>query len=98
MWRTVNKAFNKDSASSPIPVVNFQDPVLDRPNEIAKAFNEHFVTVCPKLASRIGQKPDYDPLKYLKGNDENTQKFQFKKVDTSCVKKAILCSLGYSRS
>ena len=63
MWKTVNKVLSKDSASSTIPIVNFQDRVLDRPNEIAKAFNEHFVTVGPKLASSIDRKADDDPLK-----------------------------------
>ena len=71
MWRTVNKVLNKDSAYSLIPIVNFQDRVHDRPNDIAKAFNEHFVTVGPKLASSIRQKPDDHPLKYLKGTDKN---------------------------
>ena len=81
---------NKDSASSTIPIVNFQDRVLDRPSEIAKAFNEHFVTVGPKLASRIDLKADDDPLKYLKGSVEHMPKFQFTQVDTNCIKKAVM--------
>ena len=56
MWRTVNKVLNKDSASPPIPIVNFQEWVLVRSNEIVKAFNEHFVTVGPKLAGSIRPK------------------------------------------
>ena len=63
MWKTVTKVLTKDSASSTIPIVNFQDRVLDHPNEIAKAFNEHFVTVGPKLASSIDHKANDDPLK-----------------------------------
>ena len=82
MWKTVNKVLNMDSASSTIPIVNFQDRVLDRPNEIAKASNEHFVNVGPKLVSSIDHKVDNDPLKYLKGTYENMPKFQFTQVDT----------------
>ena len=52
MWRTINKVLNKDSPSS-FSAVNFQGQRLDRPNEIAEAFNEHFVTIGPKLASNI---------------------------------------------
>ena len=80
MWKTVNKVLNKDSASSAIPIVNFQDRVLDRPNEIAKAFNEHFVTVGPKLASSIDHKANDDPLKYLKGTDENVLNFNSQRL------------------
>ena len=90
MWKTVNKVLNKDSASSTIPIVNFQDRVLDHPNEIAKVFNEHFVTVGPKLASSIDRKADDDPLKYLKGTVENMPKFQFTQVDTNYIKKAVM--------
>ena len=54
--------------------------VLDRPNDIAKEFNRHFVTVGPKLASSIDQKRDDCPLKYLKGPDETSPKFQLKQV------------------
>ena len=90
MWKTVNTVLNKDSASSNIPTVNFQHRVLDRPNEIAKTFNEHFVTVGPKLASSIDHKADDDPLKYLKGTDENMAKFQFTQIDTNYIKKAVM--------
>ena len=73
MWRTGSNVGNKNSASYPIPVVNFRGRVLDRANEIAKVFNEHFVTVGPKLASSINQNPIDDPLKYLKGTDGSTK-------------------------
>ena len=70
--------------------MNFQGQRLDRPNEIAEAFNEHFVTIGPKLASNIEQKPDDNSLKYWEENNENSPKFQFKQVDASCVRKAII--------
>ena len=89
MWRTINKVLNKDSPSS-FSAVNFQGQRLDRPNEIAEAFNEHFVTIGPKLASNIEQKPDDNPLKYLEENNENSPKFQFKQVDASYVRKAVM--------
>ena len=88
MWRAINKVLNKDSPSS-FSAVNFQGQRLDRPNKIAEAFNEHFVTIGPKLASNIEQKPDDNPLKYLEENNENSPKFQFKQVDASCVRKAV---------
>ena len=58
MRKTVSKVLNKDSASSAIPIVNFQVRVLDRPNEIVKAFNQH--SVGPKPASSIDHKAGDD--------------------------------------
>ena len=89
MWRTINKVLNKDSPSS-FFAVNFKIQRLDRPNEIAEALNEDFVTIGPKLPSSIEQKPDDNPLKYLKENNENSPKLQFKRVDAVYVRKAII--------
>ena len=89
MWRAINKVLNKDSPSS-FSAVNFQGQRLDRPNKVAEAFNEHFVTIGPKLASNIEQKPDDNPLKYLEENNENSPKFQFKQVEASYVRKAVI--------
>ena len=90
MWKTVNKVLNKDSSSSNIPTANWQGRVLDRPNEVAKAFNEHFATVGPKLPSSIDHKADDNTLKYLKGADENMPKYQFTVIDTNYIKKAVI--------
>ena len=90
MWRTINKVLNKDAPSTSFTAVNFQGQRLDRPNEIAEAFNKHFVTIGPKLASNIEQKPDDNPLKYLGEINENSPKFNFKQVDARYVKKAVM--------
>ena len=97
MWRTIKKVLDKDSALSSIPIGNFQDRVFDRPNEIAKAFNKHFVSAGPKLASSIDQKPDDEPLRYLKGTDENSPKLLSRQVDTSYIKKGVM-ALKVSKS
>ena len=76
MWKTINKVLNKGNPSTSFTAVNFQGQRLDRPNEIAEAFNEHFVTICPKLASSIEEKPDDNPLKYLEESNRNAPKFQ----------------------
>ena len=91
MWRTINEVLNKDSPSSSISAMNFQGQRLDRPNEIPEAFNEHLLTIGPKLASGIEQKLDDDPLKHLEENNEHSPKFQFKQVDASYVRKAVMC-------
>ena len=90
MWRTINKVLNKDAPSTSFTAVNFQGQILDRPNEKAEAFNEHFVTVCPKLASSIEQRPYDNPLKYLGEINENSLKFNFKQVDARYAKKAVM--------
>ena len=90
MWRTINKVLNKDTPSTSFTTVKFQGQRLDRPNEIAEAFNEHFVTIDPKLASSIEQKPDDNLLKYLEESNGNSPKFNFKQVDASYVKKAVM--------
>ena len=46
-------------------------------NQIAEKLNEHFVSVGPKLASKLEVKPDDDPTTYLHSIDAN-QKFSFK--------------------
>ena len=65
--------------------MNFQGQRLDRPNEKAEAFNQHFATKGPKLASSIERKSDDNPLNYLERINED-----FKQVDAGYIKKAVM--------
>ena len=65
MWKTINKVLNKNQHSSTPKFVMFEGQSVEKPNEIAEAFNNHFATIGPKLADKIGNKDSDDPLKYL---------------------------------
>ena len=65
MWKTINKVLNKNQHSTTPKFVMFEGQSIEKPNEIAEAFNNHFATIGPKLADKIENKDSDDPLKYL---------------------------------
>ena len=88
MWKTINKVLNKCKASAPLNSVTLNGRKYVRPDEIAEAFNEHFVTIGPKLASKIEAPTDADPMAYVRSvvKDKRLPKFSFKHVEVSYVK------------
>ena len=60
MWKAINKVLDKDSDSTEISSLYVQDKVLTRKRDIAQALNHHFVTVGPKLSSKIESRQDDD--------------------------------------
>ena len=60
--------------------------VLTRKRDIAQALNHHFVTVGPKLSSKIESRQDDDPVGHFKSQ---TNDIVFTPVDSATVLKAI---------
>ena len=91
MWKTINKVLNKCKTSAPLNSVTLNGRKYVRPDEIAEAFNEHFVTIGPKLASKIEAPTDADPMAYVRNvvKDKRLPKFLFKHVEVSYVKQEI---------
>ena len=67
MWRTINKVLDRDSSKVPVTSLNCEGKLLTNDREIANAFNEHFVSVGPKLAEEIRTEPNDDPLAQISG-------------------------------
>ena len=82
---------NKCKTSAPLNSVTLNGRKYVRPDEIAEAFNEHFVTIGPKLASKIEAPTDADPMAYVRNvvKDKRLPKFLFKHVEVSYVKQEI---------
>ena len=55
-----------------------------------EAFNNHFVTIVPKLASKIQSETTDDPLQYLSAEiPSDTLPFVFQRIDENLVKREI---------
>ena len=91
MWKVVNKVLNRNQNLPSPPSVTFEDQSIDRPVEIAEAFNNHFVTIGPKLAKRIKCEKSDDQLKYIdnRGPSPSTPKFEFQGVTPDFVQREI---------
>ena len=61
MWRTINKVLDRDFSKVPVTSLNCEGKLLTNDREIANVFNEHFVSVGPKLAEEIRTEPNDDP-------------------------------------
>ena len=66
MWKAINKVLDKDSGSTEISSLDVQDKILTRKRDIAQALNNYFVTVGPKLSSKIKSRKDDDPVGHFK--------------------------------
>ena len=90
MWKTVNKVLNKDRARMFPSSVTYNGSKIKKPNEFAEAFNDHFATIGPKLASKIRSTIADDHLQYLSTDLSSTVPlFAFKRVDEHLLKREI---------
>ncbi len=88
MWKTINKVLHKNSNQTATPKIIFEGAELKTSSQISEAFNKHFVTVGPKLAEKIEEKPFDNPLSYL-SNEPNRNKFKLEPVSVGYVQRAI---------
>ena len=65
MWKTINKVLDKSPQSTTTTSLDVDGNRITKQANIAEALNHHFVTVGPKLASKIEQQTNDDPLKYV---------------------------------
>ena len=87
MWRTINKVLDRDSSKVPVTSLNCEGKLLTNDREIANAFNEHFVSVGPKLADEIRTEPNDDPLAQISGI--NSKILNFKIIDIQFILRAL---------
>ena len=90
MWKSVNKILNKDKTRTFPSSVTYKGQNLENPREISEAFNDHFLTIGPKLASEIQSETTDDPLQYLSAEIPfDTPPFVFQRIDENLVKREI---------
>ena len=91
MWKVVNKVLNKDHESPFLLSVTYEGQSINKSSEIAETFNNHFVTIGPKLAEKIECEESDDPLKYIdnKGSSADASRFAFQKVTPDSIKREI---------
>ena len=87
MWRTINKVLDRDSSKVPVTSLNCEGKLLTNDREIANAFNEHFISVGPKLAEEIITEPNDDPLSQISGI--NSKILNFKIIDIQYILRAL---------
>ena len=71
-WKIINLALNKKTTKTcNTNLFNVNDDTFNKPQSIAKCFNEFFTSIGPKLASKIPLS-DVDPINYIKDNYPNS--------------------------
>ena len=63
MWQTINRVLERSSKSTMPAGLNTEGGKITKGGDIVEAFNHHFVSIGPKLASKIEQNANDDPLK-----------------------------------
>ena len=86
MWHTINRVLEKSAKSTMPESWNIEGRKLTKERGISEASNHHFVSVGPKLASKIEQNVNDDPLKHI-DNEPNTMRLA--PVDDNYIPKAI---------
>ena len=56
MWKIINKILDKRSNYSPPLLIIHEGQRVEKPAEIAEAFNRHFTSIGPKLAEKLKPK------------------------------------------
>ena len=87
MWQTINRVLEGSSKSTMPASLNIEGRKLTKEGDIVEALNHHFVPIGPKLASKIEQNVNDDPLKHI-DNEANTMRLA--PVDDNYVPKAIM--------
>ena len=65
MWKTINRVLDKSPQSITTSCLDVEGNRIKKEADIAEALNHHFVTVGPKLAGKVEQRINDDPLKYV---------------------------------
>ena len=90
MWKIINKVLDKHSNHSPPSSIIHEGQRVEKPAEIAEAFNRHFTSIGPKLAENIETKDFDDPLKYLPSEGLPVEtSFEFQRVDPKLIENEI---------
>ena len=90
MWKAINKVLDKDPTYNPPLSIIHKGVRADKPNEIAEAFNRHFISTGPSLAENIETKADDDPLKYLPNRKLQIEdRFAFQRLDSEIIENEI---------
>ena len=90
MWKIINKILDKRSNYSPPLLIIHEGQRVEKPAEIAEAFNRHFTSIGPKLAENIETKDCDDPLKYLPSEGLPVEtSFEFQRVDPKIIENEI---------
>ena len=67
IWKTINEMRGKKRLKTKITTLNHNNLILDKPEDIAEAFNEHFSNIAPKLNSKLPP-ATRNPCEYMQGN------------------------------
>ena len=86
MWQTINNVLDRSSKSTMPASLDIGGKKLTKEGDIVEALNHHFVSVGPKLASKLEQNANDDPLQHI--NNEPTT-MRLTPVDDNYVPKAI---------
>ena len=86
MWKVINKVLDKATPSTEISSLEVGGKTITNEKDIAESLNHHFVTVGPKLASKLESKPDDDSLKLI---NYQQNKMIFVPIDDAYVLNAI---------
>ncbi len=86
MLQTINRVLDKSSKSTMPTNLEAHNKRLTNERDIVQALNNHFVSVGPKLASKIEEKANDDPLEHI---DEETNTMRLTTVNDHYVPNAI---------
>ena len=90
MWKTINKVLNKSQCSTTPRSVMYEGQHIEKQKGIAEAFNNHFITIGPKLAEKIKTKESDNPLKYFANENAPTApNFEFQPITSDLIKNEI---------
>ena len=90
MWKIINKVLEKQSNHSPPLSIIHEGQRVEKPDEIAVAFDRHFISIGQKLAENIETKDCDDPLKYLPSEGLPVETgFEFQRVDLELIENEI---------
>ena len=83
-WKTINNLMFCRQNNQIVKDVKVNDIFICNSNEISNAFNEHFLTIGPRIAREVPLTSDEESI-YLKNITENYNKFCFRLTTTSDV-------------
>ena len=103
MWKTIDKVLNKSQCSTTPRSVMYESQHIEKQKGITEAFNNHFITIGPKLAEKIETEESDNPLKHFtNGNAPTAPSFEFQPITSDLIKneiKKLKCnkSSGYDK-
>ena len=84
-WQTINELTSRRTNNTTVKELKLNGSIISKSSELSNAFNDHFLTIRPRLANEIPPNDNNNDFSYTNNINVNHNKFRFCSTSSSIV-------------